>query len=99
MKLLTSEELIAAGYEPGPVFKDLFAKIAEYEERGIKDKKYALKLLKRDIAPPPPKVVMREKAVGFTEAILPEGKEEKANVAMVRKKMDELLKAPVIARG
>ncbi|MEP4078563.1 RtcB family protein [Haloferula sp.] len=99
MKLLNSEELIAAGYEPGPVFKDLFAKIAEYEERGISDKKYALKLLKRDIAPPPVKVVMREKPLGFAEAILPEGKEEKANVAKVRKKMDELLKAPVIARG
>ncbi|MGB6222255.1 RtcB family protein [Haloferula sp.] len=99
MKLLTSEDLIAAGYEPGPLFKDLFAKITEYEARGISDKKYAMKLLKREITPPPPKMVMREKALGFTEAILPEGKEEKANVALVRKKMGELMKTPVIARG
>ncbi len=99
MKLLTSEDLIAAGYDPGPAFKAMFEKIDEYEARGISDKKYALKLLKRDFTPPPPKAVMREKAIGFTEAILPESKEEKANVAVVRKKMNELLKAPVIARG
>lgn len=99
MKLLSSEDLIAAGYEPGPAFKVLFKKIAEYETRGITDKKYALKLLKRDHAPPPPKAVMREKAAPFSEAILAETKEEKANVAKVRTKMTELLKAPIIARG
>ena len=47
MPLLTSHDLIAAGYEPGLQFKDLLAKIAEYEARGIADPKYALKLLKR----------------------------------------------------
>lgn len=99
MKLIDSKDLIAAGYEPGPIFKALFEKIAEYESRGITDKKYALKLLKRDHAPPPPKAVMREKAVAFSEAILTETKEEKANVAKVRSKMTELLKTPVIARG
>ena len=45
MKLLTSQDLIAAGYEPGPVFQQLLAKVAEYEARGIADPKYALKLL------------------------------------------------------
>ena len=99
MKLLTSEDLIAAGYDPGPAFKAMLEKIDEYEARGISDKKYALKLLKRDFTPPPPKAVMREKAIAFTEAILPETKEEKKNVEAVRKKMGELLKTPVIARG
>lgn len=99
MKLLTPNDLIDAGYPPGPVFKDLLARITEYEDRGITDKKYALKLLKRDFAPPPPKAVMRDKPRRFTEAILPKTKEEKANVAAVRKKMGELMKTPVITSG
>src|SRR5688572_30593892 len=99
MNLLSSQDLVDAGYEPGLIFKDLLAKVAEYEARGIADPKYALKLLKRDVAPPPVKFVMREKASPLAEAILPATKEEKANVDAVRKQMDQLLKAPVIARG
>ena len=48
MKLLTNQDLIDAGYEPGPVFKQLHAHIAGYEAKGITDPKYAMKLLKRD---------------------------------------------------
>lgn len=99
MPLLTSEDLIAAGYEPGLKFKDLLAKIAEYEARGIADPKYAFKLLKRDVAPPPVKHVMREKPVPLAEAIEANTKEERANLEAVRKQMHQLLKTPVIARG
>jgi len=99
MNLLSSQELVAAGYEPGPLFKDLLAKIAEYESRGIADPKYALKLLKRDVAPPPVKFVMREKPAPLAEAIAATTKEERANVELVRKQMHDLLKTPVIARG
>lgn len=99
MKLLSSQELIDAGYEPGPVFQQLVEKLAEYEARGITDPKYALKLLKRDVAPPPVKAAMRARAAPFSEAILPATKEERENVAAVRKQMDQLLKTPVIARG
>ncbi len=99
MSLLTTEDLVAAGYEPGLIFKDLLAKIAEYEARGIADPKYALKLLKRDVAPPPVKHVMREKSAPLAEAITATNKEEKVNVELVRKKMHELLKTPIISRG
>lgn len=99
MNLLSSQDLVAAGYEPGLIFKDLLAKVAEYEERGIVDPKYALKLLKRDVAPPPVKFAMREKPVPLAEAISASTKEERANVELVRKQMNELLKTPVIARG
>ena len=99
MKLLTSQDLIEAGYEPGPVFQELLAKLAEYEARGISDPKYALKLLKRDVVPPPVKSVMREKSSPLAEAILPVTKEEQENVQAARKQMGELLKTPVIARG
>lgn len=99
MNLLTTEDLVAAGYEPGPTFEKLLAKIAEYETRGIADPKYALKLLKRDVAPPPVKHAMREKSAPLAEAITADTKEEKVNVELVRKKMHELLKTPIISRG
>ncbi|MCH7225697.1 RtcB family protein [Haloferula sp. A504] len=96
---LTGEDLIAAGYRPGPVFKEMLARAAEYEARGVSGKKYLLKLLRRDFEPPPPKAVLRKRAVPFTEAIRPASKEERENVAAVRTRMDELLKVPVIQRG
>ncbi|MGB0992861.1 MAG: RtcB family protein [Akkermansiaceae bacterium] len=99
MKLINGQDLIDAGWEPSPQIGEMLAKIEEYHERGITDAKYILKLLKRDFTPPPPKMVMREKAAPFSEAIRPETKEEKENVTSVRKKMDELLKTPVISRG
>ncbi|BCX46474.1 RNA-splicing ligase RtcB [Haloferula helveola] len=99
MKILTQEDLIAAGYQPGPVFKEMFEKLAELEERGITDKKYALKLLAREFGKPSPKAMMRKKAAPVAEAIRPETDDEKSNVEAVRRKMDELLKVPVIARG
>ena len=99
MNLLTPRDLIDAGYEPGLMFKELLAKVAEYESRGIADPKYALKLLKRDVGPPAPKGVMRENPAPLAEAIVPETKEEKENVAAVKRQMQQLLKTPVIARG
>ncbi len=99
MNLLSSQDLIDAGYESGLQLKELLSKIAEYEARGISDPKYALKLLKRDVGPPPPKHVMRESPVAWSEAIVPVTKEERENVDAVRKQMHQLLKTPVIARG
>ena len=99
MKLLNSQDLIAAGYEPGPIFKELLAKVAEYEARGIADPKYALKLLKRDVLPPPPKHALREAPAALAEAIVPSNKQERENVEAVRRQMRQLLRTPVIARG
>lgn len=99
MNPLTTQDLIDAGYEPGPVFRPLLEKIADYQSRGITDPKYALKLLKRDVAPPPVKGEMRENPAPLAEAIRPDTKEEKENVAAVKRQMHQLLKSPVISRG
>ena len=96
---LTSRDLIDAGYQPGPSFKTLLNLISQYEERGITDPKYQLKLLKRDYAPPPPKAVMREKSLKCAEAIHATNKEEKENLHAVRRQMEQLLKVPVITAG
>lgn len=99
MKQLTTEDLIAAGYEPGEIFKTLFAKLAEYETRGIKDPKYALKLLKRDCGEPVKTLAMRAEAAPFGEAISAANAEERDNVEKVRRQMNQLLRSPVISAG
>ncbi len=97
--IINCDDLIAAGYRPGPIFKQMLERAAEYEARGVSEKKYLLKLLKRDFEPPPPKSVMRKKPAPLAEAIRPVTKEEKANVRAVRDRMGELLKVPVIRSG
>ena len=97
--LLNGKDLIEAGYRPGPHFKAMLERVAEYAARGVTDRKYVLKLLKRDFAPPPPKVVLRENPLPLAEAIEPANKEERENVAVVRRRMEELLRVPVIRRG
>lgn len=99
MSLLKEQDLIKAGYAPGPLIAEMIAKVAEYEERKVSGKKYALKLLKREFGPPPPKVVMREKPAPLAEAIAGGTDEEKTNIIKVRKQMTGLLKVPVIVRG
>ncbi len=99
MAPITGQDLIEAGYEPGKQFAFLLEVAAQYEARGISDKKYVLKLLKKHHTAPPPKEQMREKAAPLTEAIEGTNKVEKENVAKVRRQMTELLKVPIIKRG
>lgn len=99
MKRLTSEDLIAAGYEPGPIFEILFAKIAEYEAKGIADPKYALKLLKRDCGAPVAKLQQRAEPVALSEAISASNEMERDNIEKVRRQMHQLLRTPVISAG
>ncbi|MFD2255728.1 RtcB family protein [Luteolibacter algae] len=99
MNLLNSEDLIAAGYEPGRIFKTLFEHIAEYEARGIKDPRYALKLLKRDCGEPVKKLKMKAVPAAFTEAISSANDGETQNIANVRRQMNQLLRSPVIKSG
>lgn len=99
MSLITGQDLIDAGYEPGKQFATLLAAAADYEERGITDKKYVLKLLRKHYEAPPKKEKMRDKAAPLTEAIKGTNKEERENVIKVRSKMTELLKVPIIERG
>ncbi len=99
MKLLTSQDLIDAGYEPGPVFQILHAKIAELEAKGITDPKYAMKLLKRDCGKPAIRLQRRPLPIPFSEAITSANAEEERNVANVRKQMHALLRTPIISAG
>ncbi|HUF62598.1 MAG TPA: RtcB family protein [Verrucomicrobiales bacterium] len=99
MALITGQDLIDAGYAPGPQFRELLAAAAKYEERGITDRDYVLKLLNKRHVPAPAKETMREKGAPFTEAIAPKNAEEEVNVAAVRRQMTHLLRSPVLVRG
>jgi len=99
MKLIKGNELIELGYPAGPLIGQLVERIAEYQERGICDRKYLLKLLEREFGEPNPKVKMRDRALPFGKAIEASNKDEKANIEAVTAKMNQLLKTPVIVGG
>jgi len=99
MKILTERKLIDAGYAPGPELARVVRRVEGYEARGITEGKYALKLLKRDHGPPAPRPAMRDRPAPLAEAIAPASRDERENVAIVRRQLGQLLRAPGIARG
>lgn len=104
MPVLTGRDLIEAGWPEGPVIRELLARARVLEEeKGIADRKYLLKLLRRDFGKPAPKQALRGEAeveaVPFAEAIEATTDEEARNVGAVRRRMRELLRVPVIRRG
>ena len=101
MALLTGNDLIAAGWAPGPQLGTALAKAAEYEARGITDKDYIVKLLNRD-APPAafvPKLRPKVQHAPFSEAIEATSPVDQENIGNVRRFMRELLTMPVVERG
>ncbi len=98
MPLLNEHDLIAAGYPAGPRLQELLKKSAALEARGITDPAYALKLLKREAAPPP-KQGLREEPAPLALAIDTGTAEEISNLAAVKRQILDLLRAPVVEAG
>lgn len=99
MKLPTESDLLSLGYPPGETLEAMLARLEELAARGIHEPKYALKLLKREFGPPPPKLALREHPAALAEAIEATGRDEHENLYAVRRHMTALLKTPVVARG
>jgi tRNA-splicing ligase RtcB len=99
MSLINGTDLIDAGWQPGPEINQALEKAAEYEARGISDKKYLLKLLARDVPKSTPKLAARAQPAPLGEAIAATCELDEENIAKVRKTMDELLCMPRIIRG
>lgn len=97
--IIDKEILQKAGWPQGPIYRDLIATAREYEERGIRDIPYLLKLLERRFPKPDPKISRREEPVTFSEAIAATCDEDEANIAAVRRQMGQLLRTPVIESG
>lgn len=96
---LTGYDLIEAGWRPGAQLGAALAKAAEYHARGVADRGYLLKLLRRDFPPDAPKITRRDQPAPFGEAIEATCEADEINIAAVRRLMGELLRTPVIERG
>lgn len=97
--IIDKEILQEAGWPRGPLYRDIIAAAREYEERGIEDVAYLLKLLERRFPKPDPKIPRRDEPVAFGEAIEATCQEDEANIAAVRRQMNQLLRTPVIDSG
>ena len=99
MALITGNDLIEAGWQPGAQFPELLAAARNLEERGITDPAYILKLLERDFEKADPKLRMREQPIPFSEAIEATCEADEKNLGGVRRFMNQLMKTPVIEAG
>ena len=100
MRSIVDKEILQeAGWPQGPLYRDLIAVARGYEERGIEDVEYLLKLLERRFPKPDPRILRREKPAPFGEAIEATCEEDEANIAAVRRQMQQLLRTPVIESG
>ena len=97
--LIDGTDLIDAGWQPGREIGEALKIAAEYEARGISDKKYLLKLLARDVPKSSPKLAPRDAAAPLGEAIAATCQLDEENIGKVRKTMGELLRMPRISRG
>ncbi len=99
MPPLDGNDLIDAGWLPSAQFPELLAAAAEYEQRGICDPAYVLKLLARDFPMPPAKLRPRDLPLSIGEAIAATSEADEKNIAAVRRSMAELMRTPVIQGG
>ncbi len=99
MALLNGNDILLAGWPPGPQISAMLVAVRDMESRGVHDPAYALKMLRRDFPPPAARLTMREAPVALAEAIESTGPDDLANIGAVRRFMGELLPTPVITAG
>jgi hypothetical protein len=99
MPLLTGNDFLEAGWQPGPDVGRALRVAAEYEAKGIADRAYLLKLVAKKVPRAAPKASLRPAPAPLGEAIDATGDAEAANLANVRRHMHALLRVPVIERG
>ncbi len=99
MPLITGEDLIEAGWPPGPLLAELLEAVRAYEARGITDAAYVLKLLARDFGRPDPRQTPRDRPLPFSEAIEATCEADEKNLDGVRRFMRQLMRTPVIEAG
>jgi len=97
---ISGNDLIEAGWRPGPQFSAMLeAARALEEEKGISDHSYILKLLERDFIKDDPMLEMRDSALPFSEAIEATNELDEKNIDAVRRYMNQLLRTSVIESG
>jgi RNA-splicing ligase RtcB len=97
--LLAPSDLLLAGWQDGPQIDTLLDAVRVMEQRGIRDRAYALKKLRRDFPPPDQRLRLREHAAPLAEAIAATNPLDAQNIGAVRRQMNELLRIPVVISG
>ena len=97
--MIDQDDLLEAGWPRSELYAELIAAARDYEARGIKDKKYILKLLERDFEKPDPRLSMRREPTAWSEAIEATCPEDEENIGSVRRYMKQLMRVPVIESG
>lgn len=99
MPIVSAQDILQAGWPPGPGLKPMMEFVKSLERRGVHDPDYAMKLLRRKFPPPPQRIPWRTEPAPLAEAIAPAGPGDEENIGNVRRLMRELLRSPVIERG
>ncbi len=97
--MIDHQDLIEAGWPPSPLFSELIEAARSYEARGVSDKRYVLKLLKRDFGEPARRIGLRREPLAWAEAIDAVTAEDEGNLCEVRRYMKQLMRVPVIEAG
>ena len=95
--LIDGNVLKSWGVAPGPLFKALLDEARKLAAAG--EDEAAIKARVLALVPPAPAVLKRRTKGSYSEAIAAGTEEDRANIAAVRRHMDELMKCPVIEQG
>lgn len=96
-RLIDGKLLISWGLKPGPRFKEILATVLGRAAEGV-----PLEDIKREVIdaePAAPAVLKRRTSGTYGVAIAAESDEDAANIAAVRRHMDELMRCPVLEHG
>jgi len=97
--MITKLELIELGYPEGALIEEIWARVLQHQQSGITQRKYLLKLLRREFGAPDGRMKMRKRPLPFGKAIKETCEDGKKNIAAVTAKMNELLCTPIIEAG
>ncbi|MEM1441619.1 MAG: RtcB family protein [Verrucomicrobiota bacterium] len=95
----SGKDLIEAGWQSGPKFKELLEAARALEAKGVTDPAYILKHLERDFEKEDPMLLRREEPLPFSEAIEATCELDEKNIDAVRRQMNQLLRTPILEAG
>ena len=99
MNLINESDLLEAGWLPGPEIELMLEATRAMAARGVHDRAYALKLLRRDFPLPDRRMRLRDEPSPLAQAILATNEADAKNIGAVLRDMETLLRVPVVTRG
>lgn len=99
MNPLDKISLIEMGYPDGEVLQQILKQLEKYKNNGVTEPKYQLKLLTREFGTPKKKLTLHPLPLAHSKAISATNEFDKKNIQAVNRKMQELMKSPIITAG